>query len=300
MHQPDHAGRAPHVALHVLHAGGALDGNATGIEANALADESDGLIALFAAVPAHDHGAAGLRGALRDTEQRAHAEFLHRLDVEHLDIDAEFLELAGATRELHRIQHVRWLVDELTRDDHAVDDMRCRRKGLSRGRDITDGNRNVGAQGVVLAVFLFGLVAVEPIGAKPNARRDRGRGIGLHRAARQFRDDGDGFAGGVELACRHPAEFEIVLFLDIGRLADADDDQALRLDSLRRRNIESRGALALELVGGRRPLDGIGGRPERLPRRRAKFQGVIAEHHENAAGRCGKRHKADLDGVGHR
>ena len=95
MHQPDHAGRAAHVALHVLHAGGALDRNAAGIEANALADEGDRLLAFLAAVPAHDHGAARLRGALRDAEQRAHAELRHRLDVEHLDIDAE-LARAGS------------------------------------------------------------------------------------------------------------------------------------------------------------------------------------------------------------
>ena len=41
MHQPDHAGRARHVALHVLHAGGRLDRDAAGVEAHALADEGD-------------------------------------------------------------------------------------------------------------------------------------------------------------------------------------------------------------------------------------------------------------------
>src|SRR5207244_7435498 len=116
MHQPDHAGRAAHVAFHVFHAGGALDGNAAGIEANALADESNRLIALLAAVPAHDHGTAGLRRALGDTEQGAHAELLHRLDVAHLDLAAALLELAGAARKFSRVQHVRRLVDEFARD----------------------------------------------------------------------------------------------------------------------------------------------------------------------------------------
>ena len=46
MHQPDHAGRARHVALHVLHAGGRLDRNAAGVEAHALADEGDRRVAL--------------------------------------------------------------------------------------------------------------------------------------------------------------------------------------------------------------------------------------------------------------
>ena len=43
MHEADDAGRAAHVALHVLHAGGRLDRNAAGIETDALADEGDGL-----------------------------------------------------------------------------------------------------------------------------------------------------------------------------------------------------------------------------------------------------------------
>ena len=63
------------------------------------------------------------------------------------------------------------------------------REGLSRGSDIIDGNRNVGAQGAVLAVLLLGLVAVEFIGAQPDARCDRGRLIGLHGAVGQFGDD---------------------------------------------------------------------------------------------------------------
>ena len=36
--------------------------------------------------------------ALPDAEQRVHAELLHRLDVEHLDGDAELLQTAGAAR----------------------------------------------------------------------------------------------------------------------------------------------------------------------------------------------------------
>ena len=43
MHQADDAGRAAHVALHVLHAAGRLDRNAAGVEADALADEGDRL-----------------------------------------------------------------------------------------------------------------------------------------------------------------------------------------------------------------------------------------------------------------
>ena len=77
------------------------------------------------------------------------------------------------------------------------------REGLSRGGDVVDGERNVGAQGGVLAVLLLGLVAVEFIGAQPYARCDRGRLIRLHRPVGQFRHDRHGVAAGVA-ACRPP------------------------------------------------------------------------------------------------
>src|SRR6202022_3105407 len=83
MHQSDNAGGAAHVALHVLHAARRLDGNAAGIEADALADKSHRLIAALAAVPAHDHGAPGMHRALGDAEQRTHSKFLHGFDVEN-------------------------------------------------------------------------------------------------------------------------------------------------------------------------------------------------------------------------
>ena len=41
VHQADDAGRARHVAFHVLHAGGGLDRDAAGVEGHALADEGD-------------------------------------------------------------------------------------------------------------------------------------------------------------------------------------------------------------------------------------------------------------------
>jgi len=43
----------------------------------------------------------------------------------------------------------------------------------------------------------------------------------------------------------------------------------------------------------------VGGRPERLPGRRTELQLFVAKGDHNAAGGCGQRDKADLDGVGH-
>ncbi len=44
VHQAGDGGGAAHVALHVLHAGGGLDGDAAGVEDDALADEGDRLV----------------------------------------------------------------------------------------------------------------------------------------------------------------------------------------------------------------------------------------------------------------
>ncbi len=217
---------APTVALHVLHAGGALDGNAAGIETDALADKGNRLIAALAAIPAHDHGPSGLRRTLSDAEQRAHSEFRHGLDVEYLDVDAELAELAGAARELHGIEYVRRLIHEFACHDDAIDDVRVRSKGLSRGGYIADGERDVRVQSGIFAVFLLGLVAVEFIGAQPYPRCNRGRLIRLHLPRRQFRDDRHGVCAGAQFAGCRTAKLEKIPVLDGRELAGADHNQA--------------------------------------------------------------------------
>ena len=110
-------------------------------------------------------------GALRHAEQRAHAELLHRLDVEDLDLDAEATKLRGAAGEFRRIQHVRRLVDEFPREQNAIHHVVGRRKRLARGGDI--GHRDRDLRGELLVLVLFpGLVAVEFIGAQPDAGGD--------------------------------------------------------------------------------------------------------------------------------
>ena len=205
----------------------------------------------------------------------------------------------GAAGEFLRIEHVRRLVDEFARHDDAVDDMGVGRERLARGGDVADRDRDVGPQGGLLAVLLFGLVAVELVGAQPHAGGDRGRLLGLHGAVRQFGHDRHRFVAGAQLAGGDAAEFEKVLLLEVRQLAGADHDQARDLEALRRQNIERGPALALELVGRRGPRDEIGRRAQRLAGRRAEFQRIVAEHHQNAARDGGKRNEADLDGVGH-
>ena len=126
LHQSDDAGGARHVALHVLHAGSRLDRYAAGVEAHAFADERDRRIAFLAAIPAHHHDAAVARRALADAEQRVHAKLFHRLDVEHLDRDAELLQRAGAAGEFFRVEDVGRLVDQIARQSDAVRRSRSR------------------------------------------------------------------------------------------------------------------------------------------------------------------------------
>ena len=81
-------GGAAHVLLHLAHALAALDVQAAGVEADALADEGQGLGARLAAVPLHDRQLAFATAALADAEQRPHTELLHLLLAEHLDASA--------------------------------------------------------------------------------------------------------------------------------------------------------------------------------------------------------------------
>ena len=202
--------------------------------------------------------------------------------------------------EFDGIEHVRRLIDEFARDDDAIDDVRVRRERLSRGGDVIDGDRNIGAQGRVLAILFPGLVTVELVGAQPYPGRDRRRLIRLHGATGQVSENGHVGVAGIQFAGGKPAEFEKILLRDRRRLAGADHDQALNLDSFGRQNIERGTGLALEIAGFRGALDDIGRRSQRLAGRRTEFQRVVAENHQNAARGSGKRNEADLDGVGHR
>ena len=93
-----------------------------------------------------------------------------------------FFNCASAAGEFLGIEHVRRLVDELARQDDAVDDIGVRREGLLCGGDVLDRERHLGAQAAILAVLLFGLVAVELIGTQLHAGGDGGCLVRLHRA----------------------------------------------------------------------------------------------------------------------
>ncbi len=179
-----------------------------------------------------------MRRALRHAEQRAHAELGHRLDVEHLDLDADLAQFGGAAGEFDRKQHIRRLVDQFARHQNAVDNVAVGRECLARSADIGDSDRQIGSQRGVLAIFLLGLVAIESIGAQARTGSDRGRLPRLHRSIRQIRHDGDGIGTGAQLAGDDAAELEEIILLDGRRLAGADHDQPRGFQPLRRQDIQ--------------------------------------------------------------
>ena len=299
VHQPDDAAGPRHVALHVLHAGGRLDRDAAGVEAHALADEGDRRRSLLAAVPAHHHEAAVVRGALPDAEQRAHAELAHRLDVENLDADAELAQGRGAAGELGRIEHVRRLVDEIARQHDAVGDRLPAAPGAARAGDVGDRERQPRLARSLVALLALGLVAVERVGAQRRAERHVGGGVGLHRPVAEFQHH-RGFArGGRNPPHRGPAELDEVLRLALRRLAGADHDQPRRLQAGRRHDIERAAALAGESLGFGRPRHELGCRAQQGPGLGPEIDAIVGEHHENAPGRRRNGAKAEFPGLRH-
>ena len=282
LHEAGDASGARHVALHVLHAGGALDRDAAGVEAHALADESDRRLAGLAAVPAHHHDAALACGALADAEQRVHAELLHRLEVEHFDRDAGFFQRQRAAGEFFRIEHVGGFVHEVARQQHAAGDRLARRIGFAHGGDVADRDRHATLGRRLLVVFALGLVAVEGVSAQHHAKREVGNQFGFQRAAGQFGEH-HAFAGGErQFAHGEPAEFEHVFLLEILGLAGADHDQAGDLQSLRHDQLERGAALAGKAFGLGGARHQTGGGPQRFCGGRSEFERIVAEHDEDA------------------
>ena len=115
MHQSDDAGGARHVAFHVLHAGGGLDRNTSGVEADAFADERNRSLARSSAVPTHHHDAALACRTLTDAEKSVHAELFHRLDIKNFDGDAKLLQCPCAACEFFRVKDIGRFVDQIAR-----------------------------------------------------------------------------------------------------------------------------------------------------------------------------------------
>ena len=124
VHQPDHTGRARHIALHVFHAAGWLDRNPARIEANALPDKRERCplrpLLVWRAVPFHDDNAAFLPRSLPDPEQSAHPDLRQLLLVQHRNLDTQRLQHLGPLCKLHRIEHIWRLVHKIARHNHTA------------------------------------------------------------------------------------------------------------------------------------------------------------------------------------
>ena len=219
-----------------------------------------------------------------DAEQRIHAELAHGGDVEHLDRHAELFQVAGTAGEFFRKEHVGRLVDEIAGEHHAVRDRLARYVGLLRRGHTGDRDGDLDLLRAILVVLALGLVAIEGIGAQPNAQRDVGGPFRLDRPARQVGDDLASVAAGAILPIAMPPSLTKVFRLEIGDLADADDDQARQVKPGRRQDVERRTVLALEPLGRRRPGYQVARRRPAPCGLRAEFEPLFAEYNENAFG----------------
>ena len=97
-----------------------------------------------AAVPPHDHQPRLVNRSLCHPQQRPHAELLHLLGREDLDLDPKCLEALRAAGEFLGIEDVGRLVDQIARQQHAV--IHC----LERGKGSLGGDRLIDQHGCPL------------------------------------------------------------------------------------------------------------------------------------------------------
>ena len=99
--------------------------------------------------------------------------------VQHVNVDAELRQCRRAAGELHRVENIRRLIDEIAGEHHAVGDCRRARPGLLGGGGIGAGKIDLDASRPLVVFLALGLVAVERIGSQPHAKRQISNLIGL-------------------------------------------------------------------------------------------------------------------------
>ena len=172
VHQPDDAGGAAHVALHVLHAGGRLDRDAAGVEADALADEGDRLGASLAAVPAHDHE----RLFMRASPGRRRAARPCRASSSPATSSTSTSTPSFFSSRARRANSTGYstLAGSLTRSRAMTTPSAIAwcGPGLLGGRRVGAGEIDFDLVGALFVLLSLGLVAVERIGAQLQAERE--------------------------------------------------------------------------------------------------------------------------------
>ena len=291
VHEPDDASGAGHVAFHILHAGGGLDRDAAGVEADALADEGDRLCLARALLPPSFAPLVPRQRMITMRLSRSEPwptpssapmpSWCISLFIEHFHFDAELFELLGATGEFFGMEYIGRLVDERARDRHAFGFGIARLGFAPRRRRLVDRDRNLSRRRVLIVLFLR-LIGIELVVAQPHAFDEFGRSEGrVFGSARQIEGD-QGASAGAELAQCIAAETDVIdglfdrlfggggstLLADalLGRLAlalcrllgsrpGADHEQPIGRKTGWRDNVESGLLLAFEFGGAGRPLD---------------------------------------------
>ena len=165
-----HARRAAHVELHLVQIGRWLDGNAAGIECNALSHEYHGSILPAGAGVAEDHELGRLVRSLRNREQRAHPEFLHVFLLEHFHRQLPFTpELYRGVSEVRGRAHVRGQIAEVPGERHASGDGASFARPALQGGGIALGNgrnRHMSERRRFRLLALHAIEAVDDVGRR--------------------------------------------------------------------------------------------------------------------------------------
>ncbi len=233
-HAGDHGGGAGHVVLHLVHVVGGLDGDAAGVEGDALADQADdgrvrGRCGLGFVAEDDEGGRFG--GALGDGDEGSHAELAELGHGVDLAGEAELLRHGGgAPAELGGGEDVAGLVDEgagevlaLGEDDAFVEG------GLDGGGE---GGGGEDGEGLDAEVFAVGAVEVDVEVGDDGSLGDSagGEGGGEGRVLGEGEGEGAEGAGAGEADGDARGLAELVRGELVG-FAEADEEEALGLEA---------------------------------------------------------------------
>ena len=261
-HGADHRRAAGHVVLHPLHAVCGLDGDATGVERDALAHEpEDGRGRRARRIVRHDDHARRFGAAAGDTEQQPHVQPLDFVFVEDLDFEPGVARDGRAALGKHRRrQDIRRLVAEIARHVRRLAEDPAAFDGLleSRGRRL----RRASNHEHLFRRFAASVLTLVAIAAERRESQPFGDGLysfeWIERQALHERDPRD-----VPLSCRQcrggreaAQAFEVRACGGSG----ADERHARCLPALQDRRQKKLVRLSLDFFRSERALDRAPGR----------------------------------------
>ncbi len=203
------------------------------------------------AVVLHDDQIRLLDAALRHAEDGAHAELGHLLLVEHLDLDADFGQLAAALGEGAGEDDVGGFRHDVAGQEDAAGER------LALGEDVLGGGRIAGQDGDRLEGRLgfrlfLGAVLVEAVGAEERPEGDLRRDLSGRQAAAGQIVDHDGHFRRILAQRRHNGATGILYrgVLDLVGLAETDQEDVVQVDAAGGDDGQGFIGLAGKLVGG--------------------------------------------------